>query len=96
MPSGRPGIVHIEGSSAPRIVRLISFFNTGIALLFGTSSYQVHQQPGSGGLTAMPPQHKKSIPINAPALWKPKALLCTIRSLLLKPSTIPFVSLVSM
>jgi hypothetical protein len=32
------------------------------------TAYQVHQEPGRGGSTLTPPQHRKSIPIKAPAL----------------------------
>jgi hypothetical protein len=59
-------------------------------------TYQGHQDVGNGGFTTTPPQHRKSMPISAPALWKPKARLAIIRSLLLNPSTRPLVSLVSM
>ena len=48
---------------------------------------------GSGGSRVIPPAQRKTIEINACALWKPKALLATIRIFALMPSTIPLVSL---
>ena len=95
MPSGRPGIVHIEGNLFPGTSFRFPFLETGVPRYLPRSSYHVHQEAGSGGLTSTPPQHRKSIPMSAPALWKPKARLAIIRSLLFSPSVRPLVNLVS-
>lgn len=36
--------------------------------LSSRTAYQVHQGPGNSGSTVTPPQHRKSMPIRAPAL----------------------------
>ena len=42
---------------------------------------------GRGGASSMPPQHRNSIEMSAPAEWKPYARRAITRSLLLMPST---------
>ena len=50
---------------------------------------------GSGGASSMPPQQRNSIEMSAPGEWSPHARRAITRSLLLVPSTGPFVTRVS-